>query len=71
MTAVNRYSIEFDGQTFTRNTNRVYTHVVLGKRPGDLSWTALGWRSRGDLAHRSTSEFRRQRYVEFRIVAVA
>lgn len=41
-----------DGSSVARNTDRVYTHVVVGRR-GDGKWQALGWSGSMALAQKA------------------
>lgn len=63
----------FEGQTFTRSTDRTYTHVLIGKYFDGIAgddWTPLSWAGSLALANKklASSEFRR--YAELKIIEV-
>jgi len=43
-----KYLARFDGQTFTRVTDRTYSHVVIGRNAGK-DWYPTAWVGREDL----------------------
>lgn len=84
-TTKNHHKAEFGGQTFARNSDRVYTHVVIGfkteatwckednwgKAEGFPKWVPLRWTGRRDLAEKAIPEFSRYGYyTEFKIIEV-
>lgn len=85
MTAKNHYKIEVEGQTLTRNSANVYTHVVVGLQKwagwsfGDRKlndddfpkWTALRWAGSRALAEKALPRFRQYAmFADLKIVEV-
>jgi hypothetical protein len=54
--AKTKYSVTFNGQTFTRSTERTYSHMVIGLRSGAEyagQYGDFGWSGRLDLAQKN------------------
>lgn len=72
---VNRYSVSTEVGIFTRNSERTYTHVVIGFTPnwktGESTWGVFGWAGRLDLAHATARTWSRRVPGEYRIYSVA
>lgn len=50
--AKHTYSVTCEGRTFTRTTERTYTHLVLVRKSKDSPWCVYGWCGRLDLANK-------------------
>jgi hypothetical protein len=63
----------FEGHTFTRKTDRTYTHVLIGRSfdgiPGD-PWEALSWAGSLALANKKQASNEFRRYAELKIIPV-
>lgn len=47
-----KYTVTFKGQTFTRDTKRTYSHVIVGRRKPGEQLVAMTWCGRPDLANK-------------------
>lgn len=59
--APHTYRVEYGGRSFTRRTDRTYTHVVLvrrNRRNPDVApdWKAYAWAGRPDLAEKQRKD---------------
>lgn len=75
MTKTPRYTASIEGQTFTRNSERTYSHVVVARytrtwdtttrsyveAPADAPYRVLGFCGRADLAQQVAHESRELR----------
>jgi hypothetical protein len=54
-----KLTAEYDGNVFTRTTDRNYTNVVIGFIKGDREapWVALSWASSPKLANKAARQF--------------
>lgn len=52
-----KLTASFEGQVFTRKTERVYTHVIIIKHKDDTKWISGSWASSLKLAQKATSQF--------------
>lgn len=50
------FSVNLGSQTFTRMTDRNYTHVVLVKDEDKSTWSAYSWASSLKLAERKVTQ---------------
>ncbi len=71
-----QYTVEFNGQTFTRKTERTYSHLVLGVhsdaathqyRPGTY---VLGWAGSLKLADARTRGWEASRFTSVHVVEI-
>lgn len=74
MTKTPRYIASLDGQTFKRNSDRTYTHVVVARRAHDwtrtgivtvtsTSWVVIGFCGRLELAEKLQRTTTEQRFM--------